>query len=153
MIKVFVMVSVTLSAIIIAIILKTIYLMRIRVFSDFKYLITIFMQEVAFKKTLFESCYNSNITKLSSYSNQVISEYLKSKKKRYLCTKSDFFEIYDFIDSVAMGDVDYTIATSKYYLTSIELKLDTLEKEYKTSGLLYFKLIIIVGIGIAILIL
>lgn len=153
MIKALVIVSVIISTILIAFILKAIYFMRIKVFYDFKYLINIFIQEVAFKKTSFMSCYNSNVLKLSNYSSRVISDYLYSKKKRFLCNRNDFIEMYDFIDNVAMGDVDYTIATSKYYLSNVELKLDAIEKEYKTNGILYFKLIIILGIGVAILIL
>ena len=153
MIRVIVIVFIVLVSIVMSITLNRLYKLRILSLKDFKYIITIFISELSFNKCTFMDCFNFHKSNLSKYFVSIIDAYYYNGCKNQVFKKDDFIEIYNFIDTVTLGDVDYTIATSKYYLSLVDLKLSNLEKEYSTCGVLYIKLIVILGIAFAILIL
>ena len=136
-----------------SLVLNRIYSMRIKVYKDIKFLITIFIQEIGFKKISFNECLFNNKDKISAYSYKVIFSYLDLGARCHLFSKDDFLEIYNYIDSVSLGDVEYAISLNKYHLSLIDNKLNEYITLYKSNGVLYIKLIIVFGILLAVIVL
>ena len=136
-----------------SLVLNRIYSMRIKVYKDIKFLITIFIQEIGFKKISFNECLFNNKDKISAYSYKVIFSYLDLGARYHIFNKEDFLEIYNYIDSVSLGDVEYAISLNKYHLSLIDNKLNEYISLYKSNGVLYIKLIIIFGVLLAVIVL
>lgn len=151
MIKYILISLIVIVSIVISMILNKIYLMRERVYRDMQLIITRLIQEIPFRKASFIDCYKGLQGSVSAYTHSLIQEYIDTDTRKYLCSKSDFTIIYEYLDTVSMGDVDYAVANNKYYLSVVTERLDSLHNDYIKNGLLYIKLIVLLGVVIAIL--
>jgi hypothetical protein len=70
-----------------------------------------------------------------------------------LIKKSDKENIYKFISSLGVGDVDYENKNLDYFKTFFVSVENVASDEFKKKGLVYFKLIILLGIALTVLIL
>lgn len=135
--------------VIIAIFVYLFYLYKSKLFSDLDYICEYLKNNIAFNKNNLNSLLTSCFEKISPTSKYILKNNTNHLSK--LMLKGNSGLINDFYKSLGKGDVSFEISNLNYYAKIfVDLK-EKSKEEIKTKGLLYFKLIIGVGLILCIL--
>ena len=121
---------------------------RYHLYFDMEFMCKYFKNNITFFKNDFDSLINSIKSKLHYSSVKIISNindkslYIKNEDKENVCK---FFSI------LGKGDVDYEVNNLNYYEKFFSSLKNESKDDVKSKGILYMKLIIILGLGVVIL--
>lgn len=104
------------------------------------------------KKSVYE-IFKSNLTNYNTLFVKTMQGYFINQNLNSECLSSNELNSFEeFIKSVGVFDVDGTINNLSFYKMSFEQKIELLNNEYKKKVEPIFKIIIILGLAISILI-
>lgn len=126
------------------------YRERVRLFNDLIYLCGVLSRNISFKKTTIEKIINDNLKSMG----QCFKLVLKKKEYTYkILTREKADYIIGFFDSLGRGDVGYEVDSINYYKKEFEEMGVIAKEDLQKKGVLYFKLLIGLGLIICIILL
>ena len=127
------------------------YFIRVKLYKDLIFVCEYIKNNISFNKDTLDKLFSNCIKDLSYTTKFILHNYQNSDMK--LIKKSDKENIYKFISSLGVGDVDYENKNLDYFKTFFVSLENVASDEFKKKGLVYFKLIILLGIALTVLIL
>lgn len=125
------------------------YLCKSRLFDDIYYLCKYLKNNISFNKRNLNELLTLGFQDINKSSANILKN-LSSPRLKFVL-KKDINLINDFFKSLGKGDVGFEINNLDYYLGIFDNKKNTAKEEIKTKGLLYFKLIIGLGLIVCVL--
>ena len=153
MIRVVVFILIIVIGVYVSIYIDRQYRCRLRVYKDMKYILSVYKEEIMFTKEGFSKVLSIARPKITDYTYMLIYEYMESGGIRYIFKSADFADVYTFLDEVGQGNVEYEVSRVKYYIGSIDDGISALSVDYEKNGKVYVKLILVMGVLIAMLLL
>lgn len=124
------------------------YLLRFHLFSDLEFLCKYFKNNITFFKEEILTILISIKDKLHLSTIKIIKNI---DKNNYLIKREDKEMISKFIYSLGGGDVDFEISNLTYYENYFSSMKSDSKEDIKNKGILYMKLMVIMGITLVIL--
>ena len=127
------------------------YFIRVKLYKDLIFVCEYIINNISFNKDTLDKLFANCIKDLSYTTKFILYNYQNSDMK--LIKKADKENIDKFISSLGVGDVDYENKNLDYFKTFFVSLENVASDEFKKKGLVYFKLIILLGIALTVLIL
>ncbi len=125
------------------------YICKSRLFDDIYYLCKYLKNNISFNKRNINELLTLGFQDINKTSANILKNLSSPMSK--LILRKDIRLINDFFRSLGKGDVSFEINNLDYYLGIFESIKNTSKEEIKTKGLLYFKLIIGLGLIVCVL--
>lgn len=126
------------------------YLERVRFFNDLIYFCGVLSRDISFKKNTIDKIIDGNIHAMGL----VFKSVVKRKEFAYKALsreRADF--VLGFFESLGKGDVGYEMDSIGYYKKEFEEMGKQSRNDLQQKGVLYFKLLIGIGLMICIILL
>ena len=124
------------------------YYLRFVLYKDMIYICKTLKSNISFKKTKLKDIFIETNHNISNLTRNIISHNTDNSA---LISKKDLRVIYEFLDSVGVGDVDFEINNICYYENNFN-ELKSLSKiALEKEGIMYLKLIIGFGLILCII--
>jgi len=149
--KIFLILILLFIFILLGVIVYLYYINRYKVFSDLVYICKFYKNNVTFNKNEINIILNECIGNLTPISRYILKNY-NSQIKMFFSNK-DKSLISKFFSSLGKGDVSFEVGNAEYYENVFENEKILSKEDVEKKGLLYFKLLIAVGIIISIILL
>lgn len=122
---------------------------RYRLYKDLVFMCKYFKNNISFNKNDVKTIMDSCMEKISLTSRNILNSNT-DKLNKYI-KSDDRKNIVDFIHSLGKGDVDFEINNLSYYESIFESCEIESKQNLEKNGIMYFKLIIAVGLIVCIL--
>ena len=137
------------SFVLVAIFVYMYYLVRQKLFFDLVYICRSLKNNISFNKNQINDLLTNIFKQINKTSRYIIKKNKLSFSNYFL--KNDKKKVIDFFKSIGHGDVNFEINNLNYY-ENIFVEIENKSKDkLQKKGLMYFKLIIGIGIIICIL--
>lgn len=127
------------------------YFIKVKLYKDLIFVCEYLKNNIAFNKETLDKLFSNCLNDLSYTTKFILHNYQNTDIK--FIKKSDKENIDKFISSLGVGDVDYENKNLEYFKNFFVSVESIASDEFKKKGLVYFKLIILLGIALCVLIL
>lgn len=124
------------------------YKERLAIYKDLKYICGTLSRNINFKKSPIDEILSSNSLKVSFLTKFVIKKHEIASR---ILGKENADFVCNFFDSMGQGDVGYELSNIDYYKAEFEQMEVVAKDDLQKKGLLYFKLIIGLGLMVCII--
>ncbi|MBE5738367.1 MAG: hypothetical protein E7354_01355 [Clostridiales bacterium] len=131
-----------------AIFVYYLYYQRVRVYRDLKILCNSLSTNISYKKKSVGDIVALNYERLGLFTKLILKN--QSLSKRFLGVDS-FLTVNGFLDNMGGGDVDYELQNIEFYEKEFEEMFKGAKEDLQKKGIVYFKLLIGVGLIICII--
>lgn len=147
--KLFLLIMLFALFVVIAIFVYLFYLFKSKLFVDLNYVCKYLKNNISFNKNNLEYLLTNCFQEINPTSRHILKNTSSPFSKLILADKKVI--INDFYKSLGKGDVDFEINNLNYYLKLFDEEKEKSKEDIKQKGLLYFKLIIGIGLIVCIL--
>lgn len=124
------------------------FYVRYRFYKDMVYVCKFLRNNISFNKRKFPDLFQEIVKKISPSSKYILNNH---EKKLIFFKKEDFNIATEFIASIGKGDVDFELNNLSYYTDNFEELSKTSKEQLDKNGMMYFKLIIGIGLAVCII--
>jgi len=145
--KIILLIGLFVFFVLIGIFIYNFYLVRYHLYFDLEFMCKYLKNNISFFKNDIASIISSIKNKLHNSTIKIVLS--NSEKLNFL--KNDILIISKFISSLGCGDVDYELNNLNYYEDYFCTLKNECKDDVKNKGLLYMKLVIILGLAFVII--
>lgn len=145
MIKIVLIILIIIFTSLIGYFIKFHYINNLNFYIDCKNFIENYINEISFQK----SRYQDIVSKMKF--SEAFTKFILHDICPYYISNGDKIELISFKESIGKFDIDGEISNSKNYLLKFNNKIQKGKEDIKCRGELYFKLSIVIGLIIAII--
>lgn len=149
MIKYYLIFAILILSIILAIFVYLRYYFRQQLYGDLNYICRYLKNNISFKKENISSLLSSKSMHISYNTRKLIS----GSGRQLMYKKEDEEMVVAFVNSLGKGDVDFEINNIDYYMKEFEENYRVSKENLHKNGVVYFKIIIGLGLCVCIMLL